>query len=589
MHPIMALLVGVSSTRSPSSTALMMSTSVTPTTSTNNPTTTPFWHDETRIQGLSDPPSPDLLRKIQEQPWRGALEPVPPMGIPLHEATIMDTTHSTIPSDLKGRLYRNGPGRIRIGDSQYGHWFDGDGLVTQLCLWGSDSDSDSNATKPPTATFMAKYVKTKRFQSQQQLLSPSSSTGKVPMATAGPWTRKGQGGFLENLFAIPTNPSNTNVLFLTNNNEEEDETPENPQEPRLFALAEGGDPVQLDLDTLETLDTQPFQSAKGDEKVQSPFAAHYKKDPLTGDIFNHGIVLGPTTSVNVMKLKGNGDLLLQSTHELPVLCFIHDSMISEHHFLLLVQPYSAPPSSLLTSVMGGKPLGQQLEWNPKEMDDQSLVLVFSKETLECVGRISIPLVSSYHQIDAFEDPFNPHWISFRLLVHDPPHSRNQVEEGFKDMYSHAKIPICQLWQYTIDVHRGTFRDRRRVAPQAGLCELPTTNAAWREYKKRYVWTNTRTDEAGYVNSLQKVDLETGECSDMISFGETSFAGNPIFVPKATPEKEDDGYILSQVYRSDEHRSDVVILDAATMKQLTLLRLNCHVPYQFHGEWYSDLS
>jgi all-trans-8'-apo-beta-carotenal 15,15'-oxygenase len=75
---------------------------------------------------------------------------------------------------------------------------------------------------------------------------------------------------------------------------------------------------------------------------------------------------------------------------------------------------------------------------------------------------------------------------------------------------------------------------------------------------------------------------------MISFGETSFAGNPIFVPKANAETEDDGYILSQVYRSDEHRSDIVILDAATMKQLALLRLDHHMTYQFHGEWYSDL-
>jgi all-trans-8'-apo-beta-carotenal 15,15'-oxygenase len=412
------------------------------------------------------------------------------------------------------------------------------------------------------------------------------------MATAGPWTRKGHGGWFENLFAIPTNPSNTNVLFLDNHDKRTDDNPENQQQrrlpPRLFALAEGGDPVQLDLDTLVTLDTQPFQTADGQETVQSPFAAHYKKDPLTGDIFNHGIVVGPKPSVNVMKIKSNGDLLLQSTHQLPVFTFIHDSMISENHFLLLVQPYSAPSSSLLTSVMGGKPLGQQLEWNPKEMDNQSLVLVFSKETLDFVARIPIPLLSSYHQIDAFEDPSHPHCISFRALVHDPPHSRQQVEEGFKDMYSHAKIPICQLWQYTIDIQSRTFLDSHRVAPQAGLCELPTTHADWKDYRKRYVWTNTRTEDAGYVNSLQKVDLETGECSDLISFGETSFAGNPIFVPKATPEKEDDGYILSQVYRSDEHRSDIVILDAATMKQLTLLPLNCHVPYQFHGEWYSDL-
>jgi carotenoid cleavage dioxygenase-like enzyme len=34
-----------------------------------------------------------------------------------------------IPSDLEGTLFFNGPGRNRIGDQQYGHWFDGDGMI----------------------------------------------------------------------------------------------------------------------------------------------------------------------------------------------------------------------------------------------------------------------------------------------------------------------------------------------------------------------------------------------------------------------------------------------------------------------------
>jgi all-trans-8'-apo-beta-carotenal 15,15'-oxygenase len=400
------------------------------------------------------------------------------------------------------------------------------------------------------------------------------------MATAGAWTKKGRGGFFENLFAIPTNPSNTNVIFL-----KDEQNSSKP--PRFFALAEGGNPVEIDPKTLETKETKAFESASG-EKVKSNSSAHYKKDPMTGEVFNHGIVLVPKSSVNVMKLTSTGELLQQSTYELPILTFLHDSMISENHFLLLVQPYLAPPSSLLTSVTGGSPLGQQLEWNPNEEMNESLVLVFSKDSLECVAKVSLPLLSTYHQIDAFEDPSNPNLISFRVLVHDPPSSRAPLEESFKDLYSHAKIPLCQFMQYTIDIQARTFVDSQRVAPNAGLCELPTINADWKDYRKRYVWTNTRTPNAGYVNSLQKVDLETGECSEMISFGETSFAGNPIFVPKANAETEDDGYILSQVYRSDEHRSDIVILDAATMKQLALLRLDHHMTYQFHGEWYSDL-
>jgi len=125
---------------------------------------------------------------------------------------------------------------------------------------------------------------------------------------------------------------------------------------------------------------------------------------------------------------------------------------------------------------------------------------------------------------------------------------------------------------------------RQVAPSTELCELPDVNTAI-GYRKRYVWTNTRTEDSGWLDSLQKVDLEKGENhSNVVSFGATSFAGNPIFIPKANAEKEDDGYILSQIYRSDEHRSDICILDASSMRQLALLSLDSHITYQFHGSW-----
>ena len=81
-------------------------------------------------------------------------------------------------------------------------------------------------------------------------------------------------------------------------------------------------------------------------------------------------------------------------------------------------------------------------------------------------------------------------------------------------------------------------------------------------------------------------METGKHSDMISFGPTTFAGAPIFVAKEECKKEDDGYILTQLYRSDEHRSDISILDAASMEELALLRLESHITYQFHGAWQS---
>lgn len=512
------------------------------------------------VQSLSDPPSHRFLQKIQEEPWRGGLEPIPVEGIPLHDAVLID---GTIPSDLRGMLCRNGPGRTRIGDSQYGHWFDSDGLISQLCIDG----------KNRRATFMAKYVQTERFLAQQQI---KQTTGDVPMATAGAWTKRGRGKWWENIFAIPTNPANTNVLFVPNKDDS------SSTQWDLYALAEGGDPVRMDPTTLETFEAKPLRSSTTRETIKSTFSAHYKKDPRTGEIFNHGLVLGPMMKFNVMKLSSTGEPLAQRLTNLPIRSFVHDNILSENYLLALVQPYSSPSSSLFTSVLGGDPLGSQLSWNPEETP-QSWALVFSKESLELVAKVPLPILSTYHQIDAFEDPSNSGLITFRTLVHEPSSSRTRLEEGFKDLYSHTKLPLCQIMEYVIDIEAAQLLSSRRVAPHANLCELPDSNAEW-GYGKRYIWTNTRTDNAGFLNSLQKVDLGTEKCSEVISFGDTVYAGNPIFISKPEATREDDGYIVSQLYRSDDHLSDIVILDASTMKQLTLLRLQSHVPYQFHGQW-----
>jgi all-trans-8'-apo-beta-carotenal 15,15'-oxygenase len=519
-----------------------------------------FWNDLSQVNSLSDPPSQKFLTNIQKRPWRGGLEPVPTEGIQPHQADIIE---GKIPSDLQGMLCRNGPGRIRIGDNQYGHWFDGDGFVTRLCIDGTSQ----------TATYSGNYVETERFQAQQKI---EQKTGNVPLAQPGAWTKRGQGRWWENLFVIPTNPSNTNVIFFPNKQGE--------ATPSMYALSEGGSPVQMDPMTLDTIGPKPFQSSTTGESITSFFSAHYAQDPETGDIYNHGIILAPKTAVNIMKLDSNGELIRQLSTEIPLLTFLHDNLISENHFILLVPPFEAPQEALLQGLLGGEPLGKRFAWNAKG-GSETTAMFFSKETLECVARVPLPLLSTYHFVDAFEDPKNANIVTLRAAVHDPPDSRTLLEESFMDLYgSTKKLPLCQIMEYTVDIETCQMIRSRPVAPNAVPFELPDMNAAW-GYRKRYAYTNTREDHVDFANSLQKVDMETGECSEVIAFGDGVYAGGPIFVPKENATTEDDGYIVTQLYRSNDHGSDISILDASSMKQLALLRLAKPVPYQFHGSWY----
>ena len=44
----------------------------------------------------------------------------------------LKASRGTIPADLKGTLYRNGPGRLERGGHWVHHPFDGDGMITAL-------------------------------------------------------------------------------------------------------------------------------------------------------------------------------------------------------------------------------------------------------------------------------------------------------------------------------------------------------------------------------------------------------------------------------------------------------------------------
>ena len=631
-HPLLVCLAAnsaLNNKRGPSSPTTSPSSSSSLSSSCGLSSTSSFWNDNSKVSKLEDPPPEDIWKEIRDRPWKGGFEPVPIRGIDLHDATLIE---GKIPTDLVGTLFRNGPGRIRIRNNKYGHWFDGDGLVTALCVNGSTQ----------TATYSAKYVETERFVAQRTQDSSKQQHKSCDdcdndddddddrgFASAGAWTKRGKndGRFWENVFAIPTNPSNTNVLYLDENNSNkkvlsngEAKFPGIGGGGSIYALAEGGPPVEMDPLTLETIGERSFRSKSGDETAQSFFSAHYKKDPHTSVIYNHGLVLLPKPMVNIMKLDGStGNLIRQQKCDLPILSFVHDNALSEHYFIILVQPYEAPFSALIESVMGGEPLGKRFRWNnnnknggQQQQRNETIAMIFSKETLEKVAEVPLPLMSTYHHLDAFEDDYESddndndgnaastrRVLKVRTLAHDPPESRIEFETAVSDLYSAQSLPRCQtILEFVIDItpQKNTSRllSTRTITTDAfASCELPDRNWEW-GYRTKYIYTNCcagSDDEC--ADSLQKVDLETGECSTVVAFGEGVYAGAPIFVPRRSNDddsklSEDDGYVFTQLYNSNEHTTDVCILDAVSMEKLAVLRLAKPVPLQFHGTWVPGL-
>jgi all-trans-8'-apo-beta-carotenal 15,15'-oxygenase len=82
--------------------------------------------------------------------------------------------------------------------------------------------------------------------------------------------------------------------------------------------------------------------------------------------------------------------------------------------------------------------------------------------------------------------------------------------------------------------------------------------------------------------LQKLDVVSGEAVHRELAPD--FPGEPLFVPSPGGTDEDDGWVLTQVYRAAEHRSDLLILDARSLETVCCLPLPHHTPPGFHSTW-----
>ena len=479
-----------------------------------------FWNGP--LPSLTDPPSPKLLDLIKESPYRGGFEPAAD-NIEPYAPTVVQ---GSIPPDLNGSLATNGPGRIRIGEKQYGHWFDGDGYVTLLSFRDGE------------ATFRARYVRTKRFKAQEQLMKKhGEDDSSPPLAFSGAWTPAGRGRWYENILRFPTNPANTATMWLTGG-------------PRLFALCEGGHPVELDPNSLDTIGPEtPFRGPNG--KVASFFSAHFSRDVDTGNIYNHGYILNPgpgPARLNLMKLSSDGTLLMQRHCDLPFDTFVHDLILSQTFAVYFLPPFYNSGNGMWRFLLGLSPIGKLFEWHPQCFP--TCVHVHSKENLKKQWCIKLSKITTlYHLVDA-HDQLNQNGtvtLCVRVAEHVPP-GRKLLEEQFANQYAvkDGTRLYTMLREYTFhlglngEVLGGSDRD---VCRDAALCEFPVINTEWKPNEQRqYCWTNALSSESeNYLNGIQKIDMEHERASPVVTFGEFS----PLLFQKKEPSRKTKDTLLLQ--------------------------------------------
>ncbi len=463
-------------------------------------------------------------------------------------SAVLSVSEGQLPAELRGVLFRNGPGRFSNHGQTYGHLIDGDGMVTRFAIGASGPGGT------PCIRYRNCYVRTTEFVYEQRagrLLYRNFGTNRA-------------GGFFGNFFRTHLkNVANTSVIY---------------HHGRLFALWEGGLPHLLDPVTLDTIERYDFFGALKNrgpllERVllpELPFSAHPKVDPQTGELYNFGLYLGPNPKILLYAIRSGVALTVTREIPLPLPLLAHDFLLTKNWQILFLFPASLrylptlmgrPPSASVQEVAGG----------------MTRILLVPRDGGPVRQYQAAPCFV-LHFVNAYEDENGHLVVDACRQEHfpDAPRPGELLAGHISD------IPHVQLTRYVIDPRAEEESAVREQSLGGFSSELPRIHPAYQGLPYRYAYTVSATPDAphGLFSAIARIDHHSDD-TKLRDFA-PGIPGEPVMVPRPDSVSEDDGWILTVVYHGSEHRSALYILDARDLSTVCVAELPHHVPPGFHG-------
>jgi len=480
-----------------------------------------------------------------------------------------------IPKDLRGTLFRNGPGMLDIYGKELNQFFDGDGLVHTYEFDGSEKK----------IKFKHNYVETKGFydeRAEQKMLY------KGAFAVGNP---KGDSFY---------NPFDFNVKNVANTGIVE-------WNDKVYALWEGGKPHELREDDLITIGRE-VDEVLGQELRVPQMAAHYRV--LEEEKTNERTLIAfsiesqpsafPFTTNKAAFYEWNEDLSEKKRVDFDVpnatFGFFHDMLVTENWYCLFQNPTSLDFQKLMTEYMFAK--CALAETIAMQKGKRPILWMFPRsEKAKKIGTKSYELENQFffHHINAFERENGEVCL-------------DSVPWKFMDFSMNLDMVTPAFWQdgsrteytrFTVNPYLETDTNSiKQKSLSERCCEFPCLNPkfAGKEHKYVYCGGSVVKDARKWGPNQCLVKYDVSKCGpggeekaldDVYYYGERSFVQEPIFASKPNGMDEDDGYLLQLVNDAGEDKTFLYIFDAKKIGQgyeCKIELMDEHVPPGLHGFW-----
>ena len=445
-----------------------------------------------------------------------------------------------LPRGLNGTLFRTAPGQMENNGTRLKHLFDGDAYISAWKFEDGKADLQGRFLNTPQ--------RTEELQVKAMLYGEYGTAAPRRAAGVQPPKHKGK------------NQPSINIVRW---------------QDKMLGLSEGGLPTIINPNTLGYEGEWNFQNTV---PANSSFTAHPRFCPRTGDGFAWGSDRNAAGSLRVFRLDAKSGLA-ETLYTVPIGGFymIHDAMLTENYFVMMVPPTKYDMATLATGK--ARTIGEALRYYENE---PARAYIFPRDNKSGTAQpivIEMPSHLVFHHGNAYETADGK--IVFETIWGNPRHVLDTLA-NWKSQQFISPDALTTLRQVTVDLSKRRITGASDIATEV---ELPRFDSRLNGQKSRFLYA---TENSFFENAaIMRFDLRKMS-EKKFSAGKNRTFGEPVFVPESSQPKNENGWLLTQGYDAPRNETFLEVRDASSLEFAARVWANGqHLPLGFHGNFYKS--
>jgi all-trans-8'-apo-beta-carotenal 15,15'-oxygenase len=428
----------------------------------------------------------------------------------------------TVPEDLRGCLYRVGPGLFERFGVTVAHPFEADAAMHAV-RFGERTEG------------AVRVLESAGYLEEQ-------AAGRRLYGTGAGWLRNFSGNFRRR----SKNTANTSVWL---------------HDGQLYALMEGGRPTKIDRDSLAVLGEEDF-----DGVLRSTFSAHPHRVAALATSFNFGVRYGREHLLDVYAMPDHGGARRLTSVAMPWSALVHDFIATQTHLIFAICPVRI---AIFRALLGVTNFERLLVWEP-ERGTQLLIVPLADP--DAVVRIEAEPLWVWHFVNAFDDAGE---LVVDLCRYADFGTLAAIRTG-RDKATEASLPLFH--RARIDARRKRMTSEQRHDAPA---EFPRVHPRVAGARHRFAYILGAEDGRDCIRVLE---VESGRASTWLPEHPTALS-EPIPVVRGDRPGDERGvWLLTTGLDEARERSFIAVLDAENLERGPIAKawFDQPLPLSFHG-------